>query len=494
MTADNGAGVRDTANEDERAPLLAHSPDARREATPLPRAQLAAVYLIKLTIPIVSFSVIPYINKMVSELDDLPRGHPVGYYSGLVGLAHAAGQFLTVFPWGRVSDWFGRIPIIATGMFGLAASTAFFGLSKTLSQAIFFRFLTGVFSGYVGVIHSVVGELTDASNQSTAFPFYDIISALGFIVGPFLGGTFAEPATQFPGTFDTAFWRAYPYALPGFIAGAIAIAAALLSIFYLRETNPRVAHDKLTHEHPVIYQAITASASVEEIAVEEEKPPTVKSLIALPVIRAICASQWSIGFIASAFNNGFALMAYTSTDFGGLSMDPRRIAVALSIMGLVSIFLKASLPIFLKRFDTLSVYRFSVQAWPLTFALMPILNIIARVSGPERGAAASALLWVSISLVLFASRLGTLAFSIIMILTKDHTPTSSALGTTNSISELAQMIGGSIGAPFIGALFSFSTTTAGSIAGGYLWVVVICVLSLLGDISARRIGRYQHSS
>lgn len=38
---------------------------------------------------------------------------------------------------------------------------------------------------------------------------------------------------------------------------------------------------------------------------------------------------------------------------------------------------------------------------------------------------------------------------IVMILTKDHTPTSFALGTTNSISELAQMIGVSIGAPFI---------------------------------------------
>lgn len=36
-----------------------------------------------------------------------------------------------------------------------------------------------------------------------------------------------------------------------------------------------------------------------------------------------------------------------------------------------------------------------------------------------------------------------------MILTKDHTPTSFALGTTNSISELAQMVGGAVGSPLI---------------------------------------------
>lgn len=41
----------------------------------------------------------------------------------------------------------------------------------------------GVFSGHIGVIHSVVGELSDKTNQSTAFPFYDIISALGFVIG-----------------------------------------------------------------------------------------------------------------------------------------------------------------------------------------------------------------------------------------------------------------------------------------------------------------------
>jgi hypothetical protein len=36
-----------------------------------------------------------------------------------------------------------------------------------------------------------------------------------------------------------------------------------------------------------------------------------------------------------------------------------------------------------------------------------------------------------------------------MILTKDHTPMTSALGTTNSISELTQMVGISIGAPAV---------------------------------------------
>ena len=87
---------------DESAPLLEQPHSGRREGTPLPRAQLAAVYVIKLTIPVASTQVQPYLNKMIFELD-LPPGRPVGYYSGLIGLAINAGQFLTVFPWGRLS-------------------------------------------------------------------------------------------------------------------------------------------------------------------------------------------------------------------------------------------------------------------------------------------------------------------------------------------------------------------------------------------------------
>ena len=34
-----------------------------------------------------------------------------------------------------------------------------------------------------GAIHSVVGELCDETNESIAFPLYDIVSAVGFVIG-----------------------------------------------------------------------------------------------------------------------------------------------------------------------------------------------------------------------------------------------------------------------------------------------------------------------
>lgn len=44
-------------------------------------------------------------------------------------------------------------------------------------------YTAGIFSGTTGAIHSVVGELADSTNESVAFPLYDIVSAVGFAVG-----------------------------------------------------------------------------------------------------------------------------------------------------------------------------------------------------------------------------------------------------------------------------------------------------------------------
>ncbi|EKM55775.1 uncharacterized protein PHACADRAFT_96118 [Phanerochaete carnosa HHB-10118-sp] len=461
-------------------------PRRRAPATPLPRAQLAAIYTIKLVVPVSGTQIMPYVNKMVAGFG-LPNERDVGYYTGLMSFGHTAGAFLTVYAWGRLSDWIGRTPVIGFGMFGLALSTLLFGASQTFAMALTTRFFSGIFSGFIGVIHSVVGELTDQSNQSVAFPFYDIISALGFVIGPVIGGAFEEPATEFGGWFDNAFFRAYPYILPCIISSALGFLAALLSVTFLRETHPRKSPKSPSPEPILTVEPEPGEAPI-PLALAE-KPPSLRSLLALPVIRALCASQWMLGFVAACFNTVFVLMAYTPIEDGGLSMNPKKIASALSIMGLVSIGLKGALPVFLRRHDALAVFRFTLLTWPLTFALMPPLNALAR-RAQGGGAADEALLWVAISFVLFMSRLGCLAFSIVMILTKDHTPTSFALGTTNSLSEFSQMLGVAV-EPTCSSIFAFSTSH--HLLGGHLWAVVICILSLLGDYSASRMAKHRYT-
>jgi len=74
----------DTAfNEEE--PLLDIRRGQPRRPTPLPVGQITLLLLAQLTEPLVSQSILPYINDLVSKLD-ITKGDKkkVGYYAGLI--------------------------------------------------------------------------------------------------------------------------------------------------------------------------------------------------------------------------------------------------------------------------------------------------------------------------------------------------------------------------------------------------------------------------
>lgn len=71
---------------DESTPLLSEHADleAAKRKTPLPKGQLAALCISRLSDPIAYTQLFPYINAMLFELkvtDDISK---IGFYSGLV--------------------------------------------------------------------------------------------------------------------------------------------------------------------------------------------------------------------------------------------------------------------------------------------------------------------------------------------------------------------------------------------------------------------------
>lgn len=388
------------------------------------------------------------------------------------------------------ADKYGRKPVIIMGTVWTGLFTLLFGLSRTFSAVLTARFLTGIFSGTTGAIHSVVGELTDPTNESTAFPLYDIVSAVGFAVGPLIGGTFANPAEQFPEWFDTAFWRTYPYFLPCFITALVALVAIFLAVFVLEETHPIkrrkgiVLQDSFGEEGD---EERHIGARQEDTTFISEKPLSVTKLLSMPVIRMICASSGVLAFVAGCFNTVMVLQAYSPVNQGGLALSPSEIGRALSIMGTVSIFLKLAMPYLLRRFGVLAVFKFCMRSWPITFATMSLLSIIAkRVEAAAEGKVGE---WIAVSFVLFLSRIGCMAFSIIMILTKDHTPGMSSLGTSNGMAEFAQSFASVFSPTIVSSLFAFSATR--NVLGGHFWVVAMVLITLLGSVPAQRLRKFR---
>ncbi|KZT66347.1 MFS general substrate transporter [Daedalea quercina L-15889] len=455
---------------------------------PLPRLQLAVVYFVKLIIPIAATQNLPYINVLVADLAKA-AGAKTGYYSGLVGSARSVAHILTIYFWGRFSDRHGRKPVVIIGTALTGFFTLLFGISQTFPTVLLTVFLVGVFSGTTGAIHSIVGELVDSTNEAIAFPLYDIVSAVGYAIGPLIGGTFANPATELSGPwFDTPFWRAYPYFLPSLITASIAAAALFLAVFVLEETLPakRGARKGPIHIHPDEESPITPVREPRTDPFAPTKPLGVWTLLSMPVIRMVCASSGALAYVASSFNTVFVLQAYTPVEDGGLALSPSQIGRALGIMGTVSIFLKLGMPYCLRRFGVLTVFRWCMRSWPITFAAMALLSVVAKKVEGAEGLAAE---WTAVSFVLFLSRIGTMAFSIIMILTKDHTPGTSSLGSSNGLAEFAQSFASVFSPTIVSSLFAFSSSNR--ILGGNVWVVVMVLISVVSGWFAEQMKRYR---
>jgi hypothetical protein len=84
----------------ERRSLLLR--EVARTRTPLPWAQLAVVFAIKLSIPLTTQQTSPYANELLARVLQRPSNE-IGYYTGLLSVVSHIPQIASAYPWGRVS-------------------------------------------------------------------------------------------------------------------------------------------------------------------------------------------------------------------------------------------------------------------------------------------------------------------------------------------------------------------------------------------------------
>ncbi|EGN96080.1 hypothetical protein SERLA73DRAFT_185613 [Serpula lacrymans var. lacrymans S7.3] len=486
----------DTTNYDETCPLLpeqnVESQKAARPAvTPVPKAQLAALCTVRLVDPIAFTQLFPYVNEFMNDLHLTNDPSRIGFYSGLVESTFALSQLCSIYQWARVSDIIGRRPVVLLGTLGVAATTIMFGLSKTLASVLIARFLGGLFSGNIAVVHSVLCEITDSSNQAVAFPIYGLMWPLGSIIGPLLGGTFSHGATKYPQYFDYQIFRENPYFLPCLIASIIAAIGIVLGYSFLEETLPskRQKNEKKGPNN--------ISGSDNDVVLNEEQPMSVGALMSKPIISALASSGCALSFIATSFDVVFVLFCYSPILSGGLAFSASQIGYSLATAGAIASFIQLFIMSYLLRtFDCAKMYNFCMGIWPYTFAILPLLNIIAR-SGLDKttgllSTPTVALLWSGIACVLAMSKIGALAYSLSMILVKENAPNAASLGQTNGIVQFAMCFARSFAPFLVSSLFALSIDN--NLLGGYLWVVIMIVVAFLGSSISYRISKHSKST
>lgn len=118
---------------------------------------------------------------------------------GLLAASFALAQFLFAPIWGRISDKYGRKPIITTALIGNVVAFSVFGIAHNLEWLFISRFLQGVFSAAaLPVAQAYVADVTSKEERIKGMGNLGGSLALGFIFGPAIGGLLSQIDVAFP--------------------------------------------------------------------------------------------------------------------------------------------------------------------------------------------------------------------------------------------------------------------------------------------------------
>ncbi|KAG2075426.1 MFS general substrate transporter [Suillus decipiens] len=450
----------------ERTALLDAGQQSKKKATPLPKLQIAILMLVALVEPIAAQSIYPYINQLVRELD-ITGGdeRKVGYYAGLIESLFFATQALTILQWNRTSDRIGRKPVLLLGIFGLSLSMLCFGLSRTLLGLILSRCITGALNGNIGVMKSMMGELTDSTNMAQGFALMPVAWSLGATIGPMIGGTLQHPQQHFPNIFPGVFWAQFPYFLPSAVAALFAVTCFLGILFFLKETLPR----QRTQEKSIAVldgEAFDVSGNG-----VDDSPVSMRSLfvpsVLIPVANYGCAATLEIALFALQ-----PLFYSTPIELGGLGFEPITIGLWMGAYGIANGILQAIIfPPLVNKFGPKTVFQFCEGSFILIFAMFPITNIVASRNGINW------LVWCLLTCSLLLSVIMDMLFGCILMFITAAAPNRRSLGATNGLAQMTASIVRAIGPAASTSMFAYSVQH--KLMGGYAVYAFFIVMTVI---------------
>lgn len=158
-------------------------------------------------------------------------------FGGALGALYSFLQFIAAPLWGGISDRIGRRPVLLISVAGLAFSYLLWIFSGSFTLLIFARLIGGIMGGNISTATAVVADVTNSENRSRGMAFVGIAFAMGFILGPAMGGLLSmiDLSVMYPSLKS---WGVNPFSLPALVAFIL----SSFNFFYLykcfKETLP----------------------------------------------------------------------------------------------------------------------------------------------------------------------------------------------------------------------------------------------------------------
>ena len=255
---------------------------------------------------------------------------------GLLMAVFSMMQFIFAPIWGKQSDRYGRKPILMIGVFGNAISLLLFGLAPNLAMLFVARALAGILSSAtLPTAMAYIGDSTSDEERSGGMGLMGAAMGLGMVIGPGIGGWFAE----------------YSLSLPFFMAAVLSFFTLILIWAILPES--------LAEEERQNHGRHSFSQQMKEMWQALFGP-----------IGFLLVLAFVVSFGLTAFEGVFGLYALHKFEYG-----PKDVGTILTMIGLLSAVAQGVFTGRLsKRFGETLLIRASLLGSAIGFVLMLMAN------------------------------------------------------------------------------------------------------------------------
>jgi MFS transporter, DHA1 family, tetracycline resistance protein len=125
------------------------------------------------------YPVAPYIVRRYSS-EAMPVTLLIVIYSG--------AQFLAAPLLGKLSDLYGRRPVLLASIFGSAVGYVIFGLGGALWVLFLSRLIDGVTGGNMSTASAYIADISLPEERASNFRWIGMAWGVGLVVGPAIGG------------------------------------------------------------------------------------------------------------------------------------------------------------------------------------------------------------------------------------------------------------------------------------------------------------------